>query len=233
MESRYTLRVERDENAENPRREWDHEGTVLLAWHRRYDLGDRVSSEIRPDNYDGRDEHLAAIRERFAPVAMLPVYGYEHGGITISTGAYGCRWDSGQIGWILATPNPRWESKSSEEIEAALRAEVALVDAWLTGDVWGWEVIDAEDGGPCESCWGYYADEQGAEADGRATLAHWRQREAEEQAQAQAKAAAEAARIVRLERIAEAARALLDAACPEGTERRGTWADLAAALDED
>lgn len=34
---------------------------------------------------------------------ILPIYAYEHGGITLSTGSFSCPWDSGQVGWIYAT----------------------------------------------------------------------------------------------------------------------------------
>ena len=33
---------------------------------------------------------------------ILPLYLYDHSGITISTGPFSCPWDSGQVGWIKA-----------------------------------------------------------------------------------------------------------------------------------
>ena len=33
---------------------------------------------------------------------ILPLYLYDHSGITISTGPFSCPWDSGQVGWIYA-----------------------------------------------------------------------------------------------------------------------------------
>ena len=36
-------------------------------------------------------------------LAILPIYGFVHSGVSISTGSYGCIWDSGQIGYAFIT----------------------------------------------------------------------------------------------------------------------------------
>ena len=36
-------------------------------------------------------------------VFYLPLYLYDHSGITMNTGGFSCSWDSGQMGWIYAT----------------------------------------------------------------------------------------------------------------------------------
>ena len=36
-------------------------------------------------------------------VVILPLYLYDHGEITMSTGRFSCPWDSGQVGWIYCT----------------------------------------------------------------------------------------------------------------------------------
>jgi len=40
--------------------------------------------------------------EALGKYVILPLYLYDHGGITMSTGAFSCPWDSGQVGWIYA-----------------------------------------------------------------------------------------------------------------------------------
>lgn len=83
---------------------------------------------------------------------MLPLYLYDHSGITIGTGPFGCPWDSGQVGFIYV----EWEKAVREygltderfptieekvkRVEEALRAEVKVYDQYLTGDVYGFEV---------------------------------------------------------------------------------------------
>lgn len=231
-ESRYTLAILPDEDAPHPRRDMDHTGTAILAWTRKYDLGDPESKRISPSHYEGWDALRLAVCEEFSPVAILPLYLLDHSGLSLSTGPFGCTWDSGQIGWIVALPDAQWEGRSVEQIEECLRAEVETYHCYLSGDVWGYVIEDAESQESVESCWGYFG-RHWAEEEGASMLSHWRQREAQERAEAQAQAQAEAGRIARLERIAEVARSLVAAACPEGSVRQGMWADLASALEGD
>lgn len=87
----------------NPR-EWDNLGTMVCG-HRRYDLGDEQAQNI--GLYNSWDEWLE--NEIIKPnggeenVVYLPLYLYDHGGITMNTTGFSCPWDSGQVGWIYAT----------------------------------------------------------------------------------------------------------------------------------
>lgn len=47
--------------------------------------------------FDEYSAKLTALMERYA--FILPVYCYEHSGMTIKTGPFGDPWDSGQAGW--------------------------------------------------------------------------------------------------------------------------------------
>lgn len=44
-------------------------------------------------------EYLISISDE---LIILPLYLYDHGGITIKTNPFSCPWDSGQVGWIYA-----------------------------------------------------------------------------------------------------------------------------------
>ncbi len=48
---------------------------------------------------------------------ILPLYLYDHGGITMSTGPFSCRWDSGQVGWIYAEKKKFIEETGYTETE--------------------------------------------------------------------------------------------------------------------
>jgi hypothetical protein len=88
----------------------------------------------------------------------------DHSGISMSTGSFGDPWDSGQVGWIVATPEKiRKEysvktisKKTREKVESVLRAEVGTYDDYLTGNVWAFSV---EDHHPCETCGATVKDE--------------------------------------------------------------------------
>jgi len=79
--------------------------------------------------------------------------------ITISTSPFGCRFDSGQIGWIYITKDKiEKEGWTPEQAEKYLEGEVQVYDDYLTGNVYGYRITDA-DGDDKDSCYGYYGDD--------------------------------------------------------------------------
>ena len=151
FETGEVLEIYRDDDPFCPRKDCDHLGTMVFA-HKRYKLGDTEhdfgeASEINPKNF---------------PVC-LPVYMYDHSGITISTEPFSCPWDSGQLGWILVTEEDmRYEYKNinEETIEIArkvLLSEIHVYDQFLRGNTLGF-VLKKDD---CEedSCWGFIGDD--------------------------------------------------------------------------
>ena len=147
----FTIEVVHDEHAESPR-EWDNLGK-MVCWHGRYDLGDKHGFDKPSDFY------LFLIENR--GTVTLPVYLYDHSGITISTTPFSCRWDSGKVGYIYMTREQirkeyGWQRLNKvrlHEIKARLRSEVITYDNYITGNVYGWK-IEAID----ESVWGYIGD---------------------------------------------------------------------------
>ena len=109
-------------------------------------------------------------------VVMLPLYLYDHGGITMSTGPFSCPWDSGQVGHIWNTkkhfmktsyyPNELFDPADSVA-EALLKDEVDTYDQWLRGEVFGVVIEQAlpgeEQWDEVDSCWGFIGAEQAAE----------------------------------------------------------------------
>ena len=154
------LRIEQDTAPLNPREEFDHLGKMVCA-HRRYGLGDK--HDYNADHYDGWDEFEAAIRKEENVVVMLPIFMYDHSGVTINVHGFSCNFDSGQIGFIYATredvlreyDKKRISKKMREKIEKQLEAEVSEYRQYLEGDVWGY-IIENVDGEEVDSCWGFY-----------------------------------------------------------------------------
>ena len=148
-----SLIVSADIDPINPRRDFDPLGT-MICWHRRYDLGD-------PHSFGSPAEFDSEMETR--PHIKLPVYLYDHSGLTVSTIPFSCPWDSGQIGWIFIEKiKLRAElSKSTQrrdlqaEAEALLRAEVTEYDQYLTGDVCCARVENRA-GEIHDSCSGFY-----------------------------------------------------------------------------
>lgn len=167
-----TVTLEYDPDPLNPRTEYDcHVGT-MVCWHRRYNLGDEQPKCSGPEFMRNLaadavsandadlipDEHVQRILDKH--FVILPLYLYDHGGITMSTGRFSCHWDSGQVGWIYCTmkrARKEWTGTDDEIRDQALNcleAEVKSYDAYLTGRIYGY-VIEDEDGENIDSCWGF------------------------------------------------------------------------------
>lgn len=152
-----TVKVYLDPDPLNPRKEWDN-GTIMLHWHRRYDLGDK-----RIDHMSA-EEVIAQYAEDNDPVlAILPLNLYDHSGLSVSTGSYSCGFDSGQVGWVIITESKAKEMGWVDELqkeqpltfwEERITCDVKTYDDYLTGQVYGYEVL-GKDGDHLESCWGY------------------------------------------------------------------------------
>lgn len=119
-------------------------------------------------------------------VVILPLFVFDHSGISISVSNYTDKWDSGQAGWIYVTKeNIRktlidWNAKYKDEngnciditeenwrdaTVEILKNEIKIYDQYLQGDVYGiiTEEYDEEndDWEEADSCWGFYNDKWG------------------------------------------------------------------------
>ena len=94
---------------------------------------------------------------------ILPLYLYDHSGITMSTAPFSCPWDSGQVGYIYVSREKVLKEYNATSLtpairakaEASLRSEVSTYDDYLTGSVYGY-VVEDEEGDTLDSCWGFY-----------------------------------------------------------------------------
>lgn len=145
---RVTIWREEDSSFADPR-EYDNNGR-MACWHRRYDLGDEQPLE---DPAEWLDTVTAESKAAGFDPVVLPVYLYDHSGITISTGAFSCPWDSRQLGWIVATAETLESGGHDltkldrEQIAEWLRGEVNYYDTWLRGEVYGYTI--EKQGEPC------------------------------------------------------------------------------------
>lgn len=155
-----------DDTAMNPR-EWDNLGTIV-AWHRRYILGDEQPSESVEEwkefitEWEEGDAETPG--EKFNRLFVwLPVYMYDHSGITINTRGFSCPWDSGQVGFIYVSREKLEREKMTEEQALTyLNGEIEVYDQYLRGDVYYFveEEYDEETGEWVEVdlCGGFYGD---------------------------------------------------------------------------
>lgn len=95
---------------------------------------------------------------------ILPLNLYDHSGLRMSASSFVGRaqhaeWDSGQVGWIYATPEDiqkeygNCSKESMERAVALLKSEVETYDYYLSGQCYGFRLF--ENGEETDSCWGF------------------------------------------------------------------------------
>ena len=167
---KYLIEVERDNTPDSPR-SWDNLGK-MVCFHRKYNLGDKHNYKFT--DYENWVEQKQDIIKNEDVCVILPIYMYDHSGITIKTTPFGCNWDSGQIGWIFISKErvrnefsvKRISKKLKERITGYLENEVKTYDQYLSGDVYMFRIYEVK---TCElghehkemldSCCGYYGED--------------------------------------------------------------------------
>lgn len=143
------LTINIDENPMDPR-ENENLGHMICV-HKRYDLGDS-DEKFDMDTISCWDDLEAYLKFQKKAKYILPLYLYDHSGITISTNPFGCRWDSCQVGFIYCTEEDikamGMEDKENDIVEALI-GEVKEYDAYITGMVYEFTL---EDKHVCKCC---------------------------------------------------------------------------------
>ena len=109
-----------------------------------------------------RISELKTLIEDMKGMVILPLYLYDHSGITMNTGGFSCQWDSGQVGWIYADYDmvkKEYDDVTPETIaraESLLQSEVKEYDFYLTGQCYGYKLYEGE--AQKDSCWGFLGD---------------------------------------------------------------------------
>lgn len=179
----YRAVVVHDEEPGDSPREWENVASLALA-HGRYDLpwedetpGERVREACERGGWRLAARYVSAVHD----AVVVPVWGYEHGQLTIHggdrIGQYADEWDSGQCGLAWLTRDrareelPVGEGEALDDVaERCIGQEIDTYDAWLRGEVYGWtaerrrldwaedDVDQGDDGDGWEhidSCFGY------------------------------------------------------------------------------
>ena len=202
----FRIKIEHDDNPESPR-QWYNLGTMVCWHgkynlgdeqpaedEQEYLL--RLAEKVKPgtaarwqrwvDRYPRLYRLYGHGGSRFTKIVrsvldkrtiQLPLFLYDHSGITMSTSRFLCPWDSGSVGFIYVSiakikETYGWTTLTAarrEKIENYLRREVQTYDDYLTGQVYGYEVEgwNGEDWEQVDSCCGFYSyeDAPGSMAD--------------------------------------------------------------------
>jgi hypothetical protein len=144
-----TVKIFPDSDPESPR-EWDNLGT-MVCFHRRYNLGDKDHDFKTPEEFN------KFLENNYDELVVLPLYLYDHSGITMNTTGFSCPWDSGQVGWIYVDHSKiknEFGVVDVEKIKKQLRCEVETYDQFISDQVYGYKIF--RDGEEVDSCWGFY-----------------------------------------------------------------------------
>ena len=162
------VEIHADPYAESPR-EWDNLSTMAF-FHTRYSLGD-TDHGYRSEDFEGWDAMKARIMKDHKPAAIVPVYMFDHSGISISADTERFRafdahgWDWGQIGWAFVSREKTLseyggKNLTAKKIEKALQVLLGEIDTYnqfLQGDVYGYEISDPNDNDlELDAVWGFY-----------------------------------------------------------------------------
>ena len=166
----YKVVVSYDSDPQSPR-EWDNIGTVVIHNRSRYAFADETANMHELLSLESDKNNIA-----------LPIYLYDHSGITINTTGFSCPWDSGQVGVIYCTKadairefgNKLCTAKVREKALEYLRGEIEELDQYIRGEVYGYQVFDSS-GEEVHACWGFYGDSSYALQEGIAeAITQWR-----------------------------------------------------------
>lgn len=150
----FKIEVTQDDLSESPR-DWENLGT-MTCFHNGYDLGDKNDLSIDDLEEIAKDKNYIS----------LPLFLYDHSGITMNTTGFSCKWDSGQVGLMYVSLEKVRKEYSVKKVSKKLRAkiieylisEVDIYDKFLAGDVYGYIV---DDFGSCSGFYGHNHERSG------------------------------------------------------------------------
>lgn len=139
---------------ENPR---DTDGSVttfVLNGGRSYKWPTEVDASVW-EEADGFEDLKMILVSRFTPLAIRPVYAYDHGGVVLRLGnAEGGNpfqvdreWDTSPVGYIMVLPD-RYRSVfgagevNHELLDILIQSELEEFSAYVSGEVYGYTIYE-------------------------------------------------------------------------------------------
>jgi len=162
----HILQIFQDTWAESPRT-WDNPGTMAI-FHKRYNFGDEIN--FSAEDFNDWTEMEEYIKTDLKAAVILPIYMYDHSGITINTQGFACPWDSGQVGFIYVTESKLKDEHGVSGLTEAiinkateiLENEVKTMNTYIMGDVYAFQLVKRESGKEeviIDSCSGFYGED--------------------------------------------------------------------------
>lgn len=177
----YRVEIRYDDMSDSPR-DWDNLGKMYY-WHRNYILGDK---SVDIDYYSDFQEFVDDLTEDWGEIIWLPLYLYDHSGITMSTSSQRFKmmdsqgWDWGCCGIIFASHDDIKKAFMVDEITEevldkateCLIGEVKTFDQYITGDVYYMNLYDHNDD-ILEGFGGVFGHDYAREEAESMAISHW------------------------------------------------------------
>ena len=115
----------------------DENYSTMVCFHKNYKLGDET--DLKSEDFNGWEELEKHLIEELKAVVVLPLYLYDHSGISMRTYRHGQHkdWDCGQVGFIYMTADDiREVGIKKSKAEQYLINEVETYNQYLTGDLY-------------------------------------------------------------------------------------------------
>lgn len=129
------------------RRDIPHAGKLVLA-HRKYSFPCELPCDFA--KYSSHAQVEKFLRRTYNPALILPVYMMDHSGLAFKHEPFGCRWDSGQLGFhvLRKAAYRKYRLKSEQEAKQLLDAELQLYNSVFYTlqllDIYG-DIVDQAD----------------------------------------------------------------------------------------
>lgn len=151
---KYTYKIEQDQDAVNPRDEWDNLSTFYAVKNSRYMTGGK--KDIEYTYRDDLDDEIKALRKAGAVVVEFSHNaGTQYAVIDMDT----IQKEYIKMGYSMR--------KAKYWARRCAQGEAETWRAWANGEVYGF-IVEDEDGKHLDSCWGFYGWDGYKEAESEA-----------------------------------------------------------------
>lgn len=138
----FKIEIVRDEYAENPREDFNFATTICMFKKGQHWHSDNIAEQLFFDLEDLREY----IEENNC--IYLPIYenSDRYDSISVNSSPDPSDWDTGMIGAIFMTPDEVQKAfgkpleECREEVLATFQSEISTYDAWMSGEVYGYEI---------------------------------------------------------------------------------------------
>lgn len=147
----YRIEISNGETYENPREYVFEPLGEMVCWHKRINMGDETHiGWDSKEKYDYAKAQALKFKKEDIGIAV-PLYLYDHSGMTMATVPFGDRFDSGQVGIYLASKEniisqlKEYTDKTKEKAIGFINLEVKEYDLYLRGEAYSFECYYKEE----------------------------------------------------------------------------------------